>query len=178
MKSILIVVTDGFEDLEAIAPFAILNRAKEHVTFASLYSTSATGRFGLKSVDMKMLKDVNYKEYDALVIPGGPEYIAEEKDENFKNMIREFYEEGKVVAAICAGPTILGHMGLLKNKKYTCFTSMNEDFGGEYVDKYVVVDGNLITGRSAAASIDFAFAILEKLEGEKYSEKIKESIYY
>lgn len=55
---------------------------------------------------------------------------------------------------------------------------MNEDFGGMYVDQYAVIDGTIITGRSAAAVIDFAFAIIEKLEGRKKAEEVKASIYY
>ena len=74
--------------------------------------------------------------------------------------------------------TILGKLGLLKNKKYTCFNSMNEDFGGNYIDRYVVKDNNLITGKSAAATIDFAFTIVEELLGKNYAESIKNSIYY
>ena len=55
---------------------------------------------------------------------------------------------------------------------------MNEDFGGTYMDQYVAVDGNLITGRSAAASIDFAFALMEKLAGKAKADEVKKSIYY
>ena len=55
---------------------------------------------------------------------------------------------------------------------------MNEDFGGNYIDRYVVKDNNLITGKSAAATIDFAFAIVEELLGKNYAESIKNSIYY
>ena len=84
----------------------------------------------------------------------------------------------KKVAAICAAPTILGKLGFLKNKKYTCFPPLNEDFGGNYIDRYVVKDNNLITGKSAAATIDFAFAIVEELLGKNYAESIKNSIYY
>ena len=86
--------------------------------------------------------------------------------------------ENKMVASICAAPTILGHMGYLKGKNYTCFTSMDEDFGGTYIDAYVAKDGNLITAKSAAASIDFAFAIIHYLQGEEQEKKIKEQIYY
>ena len=113
-----------------------------------------------------------------LIIPGGPEYVVEEKDPSFLAMVRKFFEAGKYVAAICAGPTILGHLGLLKGRRYTCFTSMDEDFGGTYVDRYVVVDGRLITGRSCAASIDFALAIVETLLGKDKADRLKESIYY
>jgi 4-methyl-5(b-hydroxyethyl)-thiazole monophosphate biosynthesis len=75
-------------------------------------------------------------------------------------------------------PTILGQEGLLKGKRYTCFTALNQDFGGTYVDAYAVTDGNLITGRSAAASIEFAWAIMEKLCGKEHCDQVKASVYY
>lgn len=175
---ILLVVTDGFEDIEAIGTLAILRRANFDVTFASLYSDRAIGRYGLVSSEMVNLKNIDYKEYDCLVIPGGPEYQIEEKDVNFLNMVKYFYENNKFIAAICAAPTILGHLGYLKGKKYTCFTSMNEDFKGTYVDTYAVRDGNIITGISASGTIDFAFKIVEALTDENYANKVKRSIYY
>lgn len=175
---LLMTVTDGFEEIEALGTLAILRRAGLDVTLASLYSDRATGRFGVQVEKMTPLKDVDVNDYDMLIIPGGSEYIAEEKDPAFLAMVKAFFLSGKYVAAICAGPTILGHLGLLKGKQYTCFTSMNEDFGGTYVDQYVVRDGKLITGRSCAASIDFGLKIVETLLGEKSLEALKASIYY
>ena len=93
-------------------------------------------------------------------------------------LIKTFVETDKVVAAICAGPTLLGHAGYLKGKNYTCFTSMNEDFGGTYHDDYAVTDGNIITAKSAAATLEFAFAIIEKLLGQEVADKTKKEIYY
>ncbi len=175
---LLMTVTDGFEEVEALGSLAILRRAGLDVTLASLYSDKAQGRYGVEVSHLVPLKDLDTKDFDMLIIPGGPEYQIEEKDPSFLKMVKDFFESGKYVAAICAGPTILGHLGLLKGRKYTCFTSMDEDFGGTYVDRYVVVDGKLITGRSCAASIDFALAIVGLLLGEERLSKLKASIYY
>lgn len=175
---ILIVVTDGFEDIEAVGTLAILRRGQLDCTFAAIDADKAMGRYGVNIHDLVNLSTVNIDEYDMLVIPGGPEYIAEENNPKFLQMIKNFASHHKFIAAICAGPTILGHLGLLKGKKYTCFTSMNEDFGGEYIDTYAVRDDNIITGRSAAAVIDFAFLIIETLKGKEFAQKVKDSIYY
>lgn len=175
---LLLVVTDGFEDIEAIGTLAILRRGQLDVTFAAIDSTVARGRYGVVSSEMVDLSSVNIEEYDGLIIPGGPEYQAEEKNPAFLKMIMDFYARKKLIAAICAGPTILGHLGLLKGREYTCFTSTNEDFGGTYIDTYAVRDGNIITGRSAAATIDFAFLIINALCGPEYEKKVKNSIYY
>ena len=77
---ILMVVTDGFEDIEAVGTLAILRRAQLDVTFAAIDNTHALGRYGVNITDLVNLKDVNIDEYDMLIIPGGPEYIAEEKN--------------------------------------------------------------------------------------------------
>ena len=101
-----------------------------------------------------------------------------EKDERVLSILDHFMKENKVVCAICAAPTILGKQGYLEGKNYTCFTSMNEDFKGTYVDEYAIMDGNIITGRSAAAVIDFAFLIIEKLCGIDKANEVKKAIYY
>ena len=175
---LLMVITDGFEEVEAIGTLAILRRANLDVDLVSLYDDYAIGRYNVRVSKLKKFKEIDINSYDMLIIPGGPEYLVEEKDPDFLNMVKSFAKANKYIAAICAGPTILGHLGLLKNKNYTCFTSMNEDFGGKYIDKYVVVDSKLITGRSCAASIDFALAIVETLLGKEKVNKLKESIYY
>ena len=175
---ILAIITDGFEELEAVGTIALLRRAKLDVTIACIDKTQATGRYLMTLTDLIDWKDIHIEDYDMLLIPGGPEYIQEEKDPRFLSIVKSFFSHDKYVAAICAGPTIIGHLGLLKGKKYTCFTSMNEDFQGEYVDQYAVRDGKLITGRSCAASIDFALLIIETLLGKEALENIKKEIYY
>ncbi len=178
MKKVCLVLTDGFEEVEAVGTFAILRRAGLTVDIFSLTQGNATGRFGLTCTALKPFSALHGAAYDALVLPGGPQYQALEKHAGVQALIKQFIEGGKVVAAICASPTILGHAGYLKNKTYTCFTSMNEDFGGRFTGQYVAVDGNLITGQSAAASIDFGFAIVEKLLGKTKADQVKQSIYY
>ena len=163
MPKVLCILTDNFEDLEAIGPIAILRRAKIDVDVATLY---------------KNLSKIDYKNYDLLLLPGGPQYIVLEKDKLVNEVIKFYFENNKYIAAICAMPTVLGKLGYLKNKNYTCFTSMNDNFGGYYHDEYCLKDGKLITARSAAAAIDFAFLILETLTNKEYCKQIKDSIYY
>lgn len=176
--NVMCILTDGFEELEAVGTIALLRRAGIRIDVYAVDCTSATGRFAVTMSDLSDLKDVDTAAYDMLFLPGGPHYQKLEADERVLSILKEFMVQEKLVSAICAAPTILGRQGYLKNKNYTCFTSMNEDFGGTYVDQYTVTDGNIITGRSAAAVIDFAFAIIEKLEGSKKAQEVKASIYY
>lgn len=175
---ICMIVTDGFEEIEAVGTYAILRRGGLDVDVYSLLDKDATGRFGLTVTNLRPFSQLNAEEYGALVIPGGPEYKALEASQEVQATIKKFIDDGKLVAAICAGPTILGRAGYLKGKKYTCFTAMNEDFGGEYQDAYAVRDGNIITGKSAAATIDFGFLILEAAAGQETADKTKKEIYY
>lgn len=180
-NKVLLILTDGFEEIEAFGTFAILRRSNIDVDIYSLKRRNIEGRYGLKLNNYKVInedKNFNLDSYNALFIAGGPEYKELEASKEFKDIILDFYNKNKLIAAICAGPTILGHLGLLKNKKYTCFKSMNEDFGGTYIDTYVVQDDNIISGISASATIDFAFMIVEYLKGKTYAEAIKNSIYY
>lgn len=175
---VMCILTDGFEELEAIGTIALLRRAGITIDVYAIDNTNTTGRFDITCANLKDLKDADINAYDMLFLPGGPHYQKLEKDERVLSILKHFIENNKLVSAICAAPTILGKQGYLKNKKYTCFTSMNEDFGGTYIDQYTVTDGNIITGRSAAAVIDFAFAIIEKLEGKEKADEVKASIYY
>lgn len=178
MKKVMCIMSDGFEELEAVGTIALLRRAGICMDVYALHDREATGRFDVTLSNIGNIKDADANAYDALFIPGGPHYAELEKNDRVKEIIMEFVNADKVISAICAAPTILGRMGLLKEKNYTCFTSMNEEFGGTYVDAYFAVDGNFVTGRSAAAVIDFAFALIEKLEGKELAEKVKNEIYY
>lgn len=175
---VCMIVTNGFEEVEMVGTFAILRRGGIEVDIYSLHDGDATGRFGLSCTNLRPFSEFDRDPYEALILPGGPQYKALEASDVLKQTIVQFLSDGKLVCAICASPTILGHMGLLEGVNYTCFTSMNEDFGGTYHETYAVHDGQFVTGRSAAASIDFGFAILGALMGEEHVKKIKESIYY
>lgn len=178
MSKVLCIVTNGFEEIEFLGTIAILRRGRVNVDIFSMHGTQATGKYNIKVSDLNDIKNLNYQNYDLLLIPGGPEYKEMESTPWFIEIIKYFYNNNKYIAAICAGPTILGHLGLLKGLNYTCFKSMNEDFNGTYHDVYAIKDKNIITGISAAGTIDFAFLILETLKGKEEAQKVKNSIYY
>lgn len=175
---VLCILTDGFEELEAVGTIALLRRAGIEIDVCAIDATTACGRFQISLNNLKNLDTIESNDYDALFLPGGPHYQKLEENEQTMNILASFIKANKIVSCICAAPTILGRKGYLKDRKYTCYTSMNEDFGGTYIDEYAVCDGNLITGRSAAAVIDFSFLIIEKLLGKEKSEEVKQSIYY
>lgn len=179
MKKAAVLMDNGFEELEAMGPIALLKRAGIAVDLVSAANLrEGTGRFGIIYSPMIPMDLYDFSQADALIIPGGPHYALLEKNPKALEVIREAWNNpNQIVGAICAAPTILGHMGLLEGKNYTCFTSMNEDFKGSYKEQGTVTDGKLITGRSAGYSIDFAYALIESLLGKEKLDQLKASIY-
>lgn len=178
MKKVSVIMADGVEELEAIGVIDILRRARITVDVYSLFDKDVIASKQTVITNLLKFSEYSSKDYDMLFIPGGPHYRKLMESSKVIEVINDFYNSNRLISAICAAPTILGKMGLLKGKKYTCFTSMNEDFGGEFIDAYSVIDLPFVTGRSAAAVIDFAFDIVSVLEGEEVVKKVKNSIYY
>ena len=174
----LAIIFDGFEEEEAMAPFALIRRANGELTIVGI-NTTVCGSHNIKLTDITLLNKVNPDDYDVLIIPGGGgQYKALMTNNEVLNIINNFYKKGKYLCGICAAPTVFGALGLLKGKNYTCFTSMNQDFGGFYHDKGVVVDGKLITARSVAYSIEFAYTIIKETLGEETLKSVWKQIYY
>ena len=174
---VLALIFNGFEEEEAVAPFALLRRANIDLTIAS-NNTSVVGSHNITLSNIALLENIDYTQYDALLLPGGSHYKFLQQSKDVHNIIKHFIESDKYVFAICASPTILGELGYLENKKYTCFTSMNNDFKGFYTDKGVEKDGKIITAKSVAYSIEFAYEIIKTLLGENKLKEIHQKIYY
>ena len=174
---VAVLLDNGYEELEAMGPIALLRRAGVDVDLVSIINEEVTGRFGVQYSPVIPIDSYDFDQADCLVLPGGPQYQTMEKNQKVLDLLPIFMEQKKV-GAICAAPTILGKLGLLKGRKYTCFYAMNEDFGGDYVKAYTVTDGNLVTGVSAAASVEFGFALIELVCGKEHAKKVKEDVYY
>lgn len=175
---ILTILTNGFEEIEALGTIDILRRAGITVDVYSLHEETLTAAHNIKITGLTNYKEANLDEYDALFIAGGPQYQELERNEDFLNIIKYFHKNDRYISAICAAPTILGHLGLLKGKNYTCFNSMNEDFGGTFVDNYAVKDEKLVTGKGPMATLDFALLLVETLSDKERAESVKETTFY
>ena len=178
MKKAAMIVTDGFEELEAVGAYDILTRGGVEVDIFTLAGTQATGKCGLVCAQLAPVKALLTAAYDALILPGGPQFEALKNDPRVKEIIADFHRQNKILAAICASPVLFGEMGLLKDKKYTCFPPMDADFGGQFTGNYAETDGNIVTGQSAAAAVDFGLAVLESLCGPEAAQRVQNSIFY
>jgi 4-methyl-5(b-hydroxyethyl)-thiazole monophosphate biosynthesis len=176
-----IFFADGFETCEGLITVDMLRRASVTIDTVSMNDTlEVTTSQSVRLFADRLFKDIDPKEYDVLIMPGGKLGTANlESNEKLKEIFRAHYEAGALTCAICAAPSILGHMGILKGKKYTCFPSFNEDaFGGEYQMELAVTDGNLITGRGMGATIEFARQIIMALCDEETLAKVEAGMQY
>jgi 4-methyl-5(b-hydroxyethyl)-thiazole monophosphate biosynthesis len=179
-KKAAIFFADGFEDSEGLITVDMFRRAKVTIDTISMNDTREVHT----SHGVTLLADRTYAEtdassYDILIFPGGKRGTANlEKDEAVKNDFRRHLESGKLCGAICAAPSILGHMGLLKGKKYTCFPEFDGEYGGQYQMELAVTDGNLVTGRGMGATIEFARQLLMKIVDEDTMKHLEYGMQY
>ena len=181
MSNAAVFFGTGFEEIEALTVVDILRRAGIETLMVSVMDQRhVEGSHGIM-VEMEMLvSEVDYEKFDVIVLPGGmPGTKNLEACEVLMEQVDAFAAQDKLVAAICAAPSILGHRGILKGKKacsYPTFESHLE--GAQVLQQPAVTDGNIITGRGMGAAIPFALAILEKLQGEEAAVKMAETIVY
>ncbi len=182
MKKVLVFLADGFEECEGLIVVDILRRAGMEVTTASVMERKKiTSSHNIELFADMMAADVQISEYDAVVLPGGipgtPNLAA---CSVVTDTCVRFAAEGKIVAAICAAPSILGSLGLLRGKRATVYPGMEHTLSGAtpVTEDEVVVDGNLITSRSMGTAIPFALTIAAQLSDMQNAKELARSICY
>ncbi len=181
MKQIAVIFANGFEEIEGLTVVDLLRRGGVKVTMVSIEeSLQVTGSHGIAVGADCSWEQMDFAEADGIVLPGGmPGTLRLDAHKEVKKMVQQLDTEGKLVAAICAAPSVLGHAGVLEGKKATCYPGFEGELtGAEYVMAPAVVDGGTITGRGMGTSIPFALAILEYLEGPEKAEEIGKSVLY
>jgi len=176
MKKIMVLLADGFEDIEMVASVDLWRRGQVHVDLVSIGEIEVkTGSGSRMLADIK-IDDVNEVDYDLLFLPGGGGVKALDQSDKVRNMITAFMKKEKYVSAICAAPLILGKMGILDNRVFTCYPSF-EKFAPEGVYKTigVIQDGTVITGRGVGYVFDFALYVLEVLQGKEIRNQVEKS---
>lgn len=173
-----ILLAEGFEEVEALTPADILKRAGVEALFASPYGEEyVTGSHGITvKADVTELPE----DGDAVILPGGKAGTANLRaSESVRRMITSYAAAGKLVAAVCAAPSVLGAAGLLDGRKCTCYPGWESELGGKevFVGGPAVTDGNIVTGKSMGCSVDFALAVTAKLCGEEIAGKVEDGIY-
>lgn len=175
----LIFIADGTEEMEAVIVIDMLRRAGIEILVAGENENSVCSR-SVKIASDILIRDMNLdEEFDALILPGGLDGVENlYKNEIVLSALEKFSKENKLIAAICAAPTILARRGMIvDNMKITSHPSVSDKLGFcDYLEDGVVSDGNFITSRGAGTAFDFSLKIIERLAGKETAEKIAKAI--
>ena len=167
-KKVVVLAEDEYEDLELWYPALRLREAGAEVIIAGPAKKNYKSKHGYPAASQAKVADLDSKDYDAVIIPGG---YAPDKLRKFKEVldfVKAMDDAGKVVAAICHGGWVPVSAGIVSGKRMTCYVAIKDDVknaGADYVDEPVVVDGNLITSRFPDDLPHFCKAIIAALGG-------------
>ncbi|MDD4535285.1 MAG: DJ-1 family glyoxalase III [Prevotella sp.] len=182
MAKVYEFLATGFEEIEALAPVDILRRGGVEIKTVSIseteYVVSAHG-VTIKA-DMIFTKPEDYADADMLLLPGGmPGASNLNAHEGVRKALLLQNKAGKRIGAICAGPMVLGSLGLLNGRKATCYPGFEKFLtGAEYTAALFEEDGNIITGEGPAAVLPYSYRILTYFAGEDESAQVQRGMLY
>lgn len=176
-KSVLCLLANGFEEIEMVTPVDLLRRAGAEVILASLETApKATGRCQITVHADTLLDGLDTRDFDLLLIPGGPGVKALRADGRATKLAREFSQANKPIGAICAAALVLSDAGLLAGRKFTAHFSTQSELPQALAAEKVVKDGLLITSRGAGTALDFGLALVKELFGDAAAEEVSQAI--
>ena len=196
MPTVLAILAEGFEEIEAITPIDLLRRAGAVVTVAALGSDrNVTGRSGLMlradtTLAALEIPDAlpappaadrtappfNPRLFDCLLLPGGPGVTHLRADPRVRALVLRHGAADRWLAAICAAPLVLQDAGLLAGRRYTAHFSVASELPDLRPADRIVADGYLLTSRGAGTSLDFALLLVGKLLGADIARDVARSI--
>ena len=179
-KTVLTLLADGFEEIEATAPIDLLRRAEAEVTVASCSdSLDVTGRSTITLRADTLLSHIPEPlAFDLLVLPGGPAVFELRKRPEIIDLIRDFADTGKPIGAICAAPLLLLDAGVItSDSTCTAHGSTEEEIPQLSKSKAVVQDGKIITSRGAGTAVEFGLSLIQELFGQEKANEIQASIH-
>ena len=180
MPTVLAILAEGFEEIEATAPIDLLRRAGAVVTVAALGDgIHVTGRSGLTmhaDTTLAALEAAGPRPFDCLFLPGGPGVKHLRGDPRVRTLVLHQHAAGRWLAAICAAPTVLQDAGLLAGRRYTAHFSVAAELPHILAGERVVADGHLLTSRGAGTALDFGLLLIEKLFSPEKSREVAQAI--
>lgn len=172
-----IFLDNGFEEIEAITTIDLLRRANIPLTTVSVTENEMVK--GAHEIYVKadtMIQDVDCSEAQMLILPGGATKLIDCKE--LCDLLVNHNNQDKLIAAICAAPSVLGQLGILEGKQATCYPGFESYLGESYIDGLVVESKNVITAKGPGLSADFAFCIIEKLAGDEVADEVYDAAQY
>ena len=181
MTNTAIFLADGFEEIEGLMVVDLLRRVGIKVDMVSISdSKEVTGSHGITVVADMLIKDLDFANYELLVLPGGmPGTLNLGECKTLCNEVIKACESGKKIAAICAAPTVFGKLGLLNGKRACCYPDMEDGLTGAEVSfEEVTVDGNITTSRGLGTALPFALALIEQLMDKQTAAELAKKVVY
>lgn len=175
---VYLLLGTGFEETEAIAPVDLLRRAGVAVSTVGINGKVITGSHGIPVTADLTLEQMDLSTLDMIVLPGGLGGVASiQACPAALDAVRFAWEQGKFVAAICAGPTILASLGITQGRNATCYPGCESQMGSaNLLPQAAVTDGRLITGTSAGCAIPFGLALIVALKGQPAADAVARQI--
>lgn len=181
MAKVYAFLADGLEEVECLAVVDVLRRSGVEVTLVSVTGDrKVTGSHGIELVTDALFDDVDPDVADVLFLPGGmPGTNNLKAHKSLRAAVECANKQGRRIAAICAAPSILGSMGLLKGRTATCYPGFEDQLTGvSYTSQGVVTDGNITTGRGLGFALDMGLELIRLLQGPQQAQKIAAAIQY
>jgi 4-methyl-5(b-hydroxyethyl)-thiazole monophosphate biosynthesis len=179
MKKAVLFLATGFEETEAVGTIDILRRGGIETIVVSITGEhKVTGAHGLAVVADSLFSKTDFSDVSALILPGGmPGSSNLNACEPLKQLIVKHHGKGKLIAAICAAPLVLGELGLLKGRRATCYPGFEPQLiGATLAEGASVADGNIITGKGPGLVFNFALSIVAYLQGTKTASGVAKDI--
>ncbi|MCR5452993.1 MAG: DJ-1/PfpI family protein [Lachnospiraceae bacterium] len=181
MSKYAIMIANGCEEVEALTVVDLLRRAGIELDMVNIHDKNeVTSSHNITFQTDVMLSGVEATDYEGIILPGGLMGTNNLKaNEKVLKLLTALDSKGRLVAAICAAPTVLGEAGVLVGKKATCYPGCEKDLtGAVYYDEKVVVDGNTITSRGVGTAIPFALELIAYIIGKDKADEIAKGIVY
>ncbi|HXV19265.1 MAG TPA: DJ-1 family glyoxalase III [Candidatus Omnitrophota bacterium] len=178
-KTVVIVLADGFEEIEAVTPIDILRRAGLEVIVAGVGKREVTGSHGI-TVETDIMIEQYQEMPDAVVLPGGmPGSENLKKSAALEDLLQKMKRSNRTIGAICAAPAVvLAAQGILDGKKATCYPGFENEFGSKVVfqDDRVVRDGQITTSRGPGTALEFSLELVSQLVSPEAAKKVSQSV--
>lgn len=176
---VYVMLADGFEEVEALTVVDYLRRAGISLATVGVTGGVVTGAHDIPVTADCLLAEISPQEAEMIVLPGGglgTEHLK--KSSEVRSAVKECYEAGGFIAAICAAPSVLGEMGLLSGKQAVCYPGFEGALHGATLSTQPVVrDGRLITAKAAGAAARFAYELISVLTDRERAEQIRGQVY-
>jgi len=176
---VYMLMVDGFEDIETLEPLDIMRRAGISVKTVGVYSKKVTSSHDVTIDTDILIDDVKTEDMEMLVLPGGPGHTNLDASDKAHKLISYAYENNIYLGAICASPSIIGKLGILDGRNYTCFPGFEQFcYGGFFSKEKAVLDGKILTAKGAGAAADFGFLMVDILKGKEVADRLKKEMQY